>query len=247
MKNIFIIIGLLTSTLLAQGWEMSLHNLRGVSAGYSYRPLVILGTHSDYRMFPVHTFFFNLDGKGSIISSSSSGDPTPGGFGFIFGMSAADKFSPIKSKDRYYSEYYRITELNNEKGEAMIIGGDIRIMAPFDFSPEPSIVNCYFDATIEMAYMGLSYNAIAGGFDKYVTKKVSEGGFYAGLNLGAKFFFFEVYGGLGGLFGLYKKSIDISLGDDDDEKVSNPPKTTNHFIAQAGVGVVIDLHANMDD
>lgn len=247
MKQFFLFICFIVAPLAALGWEIPIGNIRGISAGYSYRSVAILRNHTDYRAFPIHTMFINLDGKGRLTSgySSSSSDEqlTFGGFGVIFGFSAADKMSAIKSKDKYYSGYRRLSGLNNEKGDMMILGGDIRIMGTFPFSAETSIASSYFDIMFEAGHINLSYNAETGGFNKYITKKVTASGNYFGMNVGAKIFFFEVYGGLGGLFGLNYKGIVLEKKD---KTVKNLPEATNHFIAQAGAGVVLDLHARPD-
>lgn len=249
MKKVVILILSAVSLLSAQGFEMSFKDIKGVSLGYSYRPTVIFGNHSSYRMFPMHFFLFNIDGMGEILSSSSydsrSGEKTFGGFGFVLGISAEDKYSSINSKDRYYSGYRRVVGLNNEKGDMMFIGGDIRFMIPFPFSSDVSVINSYVNVSIESGFMGLSYTSESGGFDNYVKTKTSEGGYYIGLNLGAKFFIFDFYAGCGGLFGLYNKGIFLKSADKERD-VSNEPDETNHFVGQFGVGVMIDLHAKTD-
>lgn len=225
--------------------SMPLNSLKGISLGYSYRPIFILGTGTPKVMYPTHFLFFNLDGDVTVRSGSSSSyyddnKPFFGGLGLVIGFSAADKSSPLEARDRYYSQYYRITGLNVEKKDILVIGGDLRVMVPFDHS-RSSIFDSYLNFSFEAGYMGLEYTGEAGGFNKYVTKKVSSGGTYAAMNLGVKIVIFEVYGGLGALFDLYKKGINFK--DPDGEDVKNNPSTTNHFIFHAGAGFVFDLHS----
>jgi hypothetical protein len=249
MKNICFLVCLLSASLWAQvGFELPLENIRGVSLGYSYQPIFLFGTKTGTTMYPTHKLFFNLDGIINSIDNSSSysygNDPGFfGGLGVVAGFSASEAVGGLESRDRYYSGYYRMTALDQKVGDMMLIGGNVRAMGLLPFSSEVSIVDSYFDIMLEAGYMGLNYKAEAGGFNNYVSKEVSEGGFYFSANLGIKVFLVEVYGGIGGLFGLYKKGIELEVKD---REIANPPDKTNHFLALVGAGVVIDLHSMAD-
>lgn len=249
MKRFCIIMCFLAVTvapLSAQvGFELPLNKIKGVSLGYSYRPVFLLGTHTGTTMYPLHTLLLNLDGIINSMDNSSYSNNAGffGGLGVVVGFSASNGIGSINSKDRYYSSYRRISALSQKTGDMMLLGGDLRCMVLLPFSAEASIIDSYFDFDLEAGYMGLNYEAISGGFNNYVTKKISENGFYCGLNLGVKIFMVEVYGGIGGLFDFYNKGIALEVKDKD---IANPPKTTKHFLGQLGVGVVFDLHSMED-
>jgi hypothetical protein len=223
--------------------SMPCNTIGGVSCGYSYRPLFIFGNSTEKTMFPAHVVFLNLDGMVSVNSGSGSF----GGLGIVFGFSAADKASPFDSDKSYYMEHYRITGLNTQKNDALIIAGNLRMMGLFDFSSENSLSDSYYDISLEAGYMGLSYDVVAGAFNKYVVERKQEGGFYGAINFGLKIVIFEAYGGLGGLSSFYSKGLTFTSDDDDDDddgdEISNNPKTTNHFICYFGAGLVFDLHS----
>ena len=233
MKSFCLILCFMVAPLWAQaGLALSVKDIRGISLGYSYRPIFLFGTNTGTTMYPTHVLTVNLDGKIKSAASSSSyyydnNDDEPGffgGLGLVVGLSAAQEVGTINSKDCYYSNYYRVTALNQGAGDMVLIGANVRGIFLLPFSAQVSIVDSYFDFQFEAGYMGFNYDAVAGGFNNYVTKKVSEGGTYCGLNLGVKVFIVEVYGGLGGLFGLYKKGVDLKV---EDEKIANPPDETN--------------------
>lgn len=255
MKKVFLLFILLflvfnTPVFSQVSCSMPLGSVKGISLGYSYRPIFIFGTGTSKVMYPTHCLFFNLDGDVTFENGSSSSynyygnsndDPTFAGLGLVLGFSAADRISPMEAKDLYYSDHYRITSLNTGKGDMLTIGAVLRIMIPLDFSSEKSITDSYVNLGFEVGSMSLMYNGEAGAFNKYVTKEVSNSGTYLSMNVGLKVLVFEVYGGIGGLFGLYKKGL--FLENPDGEAVSNNPDKTNHFISYVGAGLVFDLHS----
>jgi len=241
MRKLCLYLTLLATSLTAQiGVDLPLENVAGISTGYSCRPFFIFGTKTDVTMYPTHMVFLNIDG---LMTSASDQDVEFfGGLGVIAGFSATHEKS-LLSKN-YYSDYYRLTSLNRSTGDLMFIGGNLRIMGGLPFSSEYSIVESYFNVSIECAYMGLSYLSEAGGFDNYISKKITESGLYLGLNLGVKLFLVDIYGGVGYLNDFYTKSIDLRSEVDDkkDEELSNPPEMSKHFVANLGIGIVFDLH-----
>lgn len=244
MRKLLLVLMLSISTLSAGsvGFELPLENISGISLGYSYRPFYLFGTKTDVVSYPTHMLFLNIDG---LMNSAGDSDVKFfGGLGVIAGVAAQKDYAQINPKFGYYSDYYRLTSLKRKTGDMMLIGGDVRIMIELPFCADYSIIESYFCISLEAAYMKMNYLAEAGGFNKYVSKKITEGGGYYGLNLGLKIFLVEVYGGVGFLNGLYSKGIDLTSEVDDkkDENLSNPPETTNHFVAHVGVGFVIDLH-----
>ena len=70
LGSVIAILFFLITPAVSQSFSIRLEDIRGISVGYSMRPILIAGTGTDH-VFPTHMFYFNIDGFGN---SSGSGD-----------------------------------------------------------------------------------------------------------------------------------------------------------------------------
>jgi hypothetical protein len=244
MKKIIQFLALLiflSAPIYAQeiGFSLPLDKIRGVSLGYSLRPICLFGTSTGQTVFPTHFLYFNLDGFGSLENSHEQVNGVFGGIGVFLGLTAAQRLGTLNAGEDFYQDEYRLLSLDSRHGDLTMAGCDIRIIDLLSSSSN-SIWSTYFQFSFEGGYLGLNYLGESGAFNRYVDAVKNVSGAYFGITPGYKFYIFDVYGNIGCVTDFYKRQPGYTPADNSDD-IANAKSSTWHFLASVGVGVSFDF------
>jgi hypothetical protein len=223
-------------------YSMDLGNIRGISLGYSMRPLFIFGTNTGTTMFPVNYCYLNIDGFGTVETSNSRAEGVFGGLGIFLGFACKNQSGLLEAKEDYYENQYRLLSLDSHRNDLVLIGGDMRFIFLLPSSSPHSFTSSYFQLSLEFGSLGLNYLGESGAFNKYVEAEKSVNGFYFDLTPGLKFWIFELYASCGFVSGFYEREPQFKKQDKDDRDIANAKSSTWHFLASVGGGITFDFY-----
>jgi len=230
-----IIILLVCSNTYSIGFLMDFGDIRGVSTSYSFRTLYIGKSHLDDKSIKIHTIALSLAGG---IHSEYGSDNTFGNIGFVIGFTPHIT-SPMDPTQNFYTKKGdRIFSLDH-KGLFMI-GMKIRFMGKIPIIENLSILSSYWYLELEGGALTPTFQTEKGAFAQYFEKKETETGAYFLFDVGIKFFIIDAFVGIGYLRDLYYEGYNYTHKEKD---IANSPDETKHFIAQAGIGITLDLFA----
>lgn len=232
--TLFIIL-ITCNNIYSLGVFMDIKDIRGISTSYSFRNLYISKSHLEENTLKMHVIALSIAGG---IKGENSNDHTFGNLGVILGFNPNINI-PIKYSQNFYTKKgERITFLDH-KG-LFLIGGKVRFIEEYPFGNQPSIICSYWYFEIEGGALIPTFQTENGAFGQYFQSEDTEPAGYMLFNLGTKFFVIDLFAGIGFITNLYYEGYTYTHKN---KSIINNPDETNHFFAQIGIGITLDIFA----
>jgi len=248
-NQLFCIIVLLLfpiKNLLCQDFLLLGENFKGISLGYSYKMQYISGMQTEESWIPIHFFHFAIVGN---LHSKSSNDDSYyesglGSIGFTIGLANQANNSKLSNNKNFYNpDGARVLAFSIEQNDLISYGIRVKYIRPFSKKTKSSniasYINTYWYAEFDWAWFSPTLETENGAFGNYYISETDVTPMYISINLGVKIYGINIYCGLSGMDGLYKKGFYFE--EPDDKKVKNNAKNTSHFMANIGIGLTLDI------
>lgn len=215
------------------GILMDITDIRGASASYSFRKLHIGKSRIEESNLNLHVIALSFAGG---LRGENSNERTFGNMGLTIGFTPHIT-NPIEPDQNLYTkDGERITSLDH-KG-LFLIGSKIRFIGEYPFKRMPSIISSYWYFEIEGGALIPNFKTENGAFGQYFESEDIEPAGFMLFNLGTKFFIIDAFAGIGFITSLYNEGYTFTH---DEKHITNNPNETNHFFAQMGIGITLDL------